>query len=76
MTNPKPYEGHGYDNEGKPYISGPGNGFGYYAGTLWPDSRFASKEAAEAAAKLCNEAYSQGYRKAQQDIRIALGIPE
>lgn len=76
MTQRKPYEALCGDNEGKPYIAGPGNGFGYYAGTLWPDSRFASKEAAEAAAKLCNEAYNQGYTKAQQDIRLALGIPE
>lgn len=63
-------------NDQKPCVDGPGDGFGYYAGTLWPDMRFSSKADAEAAAKCCNEAYRQGHMAAQQTIRVALGIKD
>lgn len=72
---PKPYE-QGYGSDGKYCVNGPGNGFGYSAGTLWPECRLSNKPDAEAAARLCNEAYKQGYEKARRDIRIALGFKE
>lgn len=61
-------------NDQKPCVDGPGNGFGYYAGTLWPDMRFSSNSDAEAAARCSNEAYRQGYLAAQQAMREALGL--
>lgn len=63
-----------YGSDNKYGVDGVGAGLGYYAGMLWPNMRLSSKEDAEAAALLCREAYSQGYAKAQQDIRTALGI--
>lgn len=59
----------------KAYVEGPGNGFGRYGGTLWPDMRFSNDEDAKAAALCCNEAFAQGYARAQADIRKALGLP-
>ena len=61
----------GSDN--KHCVEGPGNGFGYNAGTLWPNLRLSSEQDAKAAAELCNQAFRQGYLRAQRDIRIALG---
>ena len=62
----------GSDN--RHYVEGPGDGFGYYAGTLWPGRRLSTDADASAAAALCNEAYRQGYERAQYDIRLALGV--
>ena len=56
------------------YVDGPGNGFGTNAGTLWPNLRLSTEKDAEAAAALCNTAYSEGYRQAQADILQALGL--
>lgn len=61
-------------SDSRHYVDGPGDGFSYYSGTLWPEMRFVCKEDAEAAAKCANEAYRQGYMAAQADIRKALGI--
>lgn len=61
-------------SDGKHCVDGPGSGFGYYGGTLWPHLRLSSKEDAEAAATLCNKAYERGYRKCQADMRAALGV--
>lgn len=69
----KPYEA-GTGSDGKPYVNGPGNGTDYYGGTLWPEMRLSTKQDAEAAAKIANEAYKQGYLQAQEDIRTALGV--
>lgn len=55
------------------YVDGPGNGFGTYAGTLWPHGRLSTERDAQAAAFLCNIAYAEGYARAQADIRKALG---
>lgn len=63
-----------YGSDSRHCVAGPGGGFGYYAGTLWPERRLSSKTDAEAAAMLCNEAYKQGYARARRDIRAALGI--
>jgi len=71
----KPYNA-GTDNDGKPFVSGPGSGMGYYSGTLFPEMRFTSREDAEAGARCCNEAYRAGYKQAQRDIRAALGAAE
>ena len=65
-----------YGLDSKHCVEGPGNGFGYYAGTLWPELRLSNEANAIAAAKLCNTAYMQGYEKARSDIRAALGIGE
>lgn len=58
----------------KPCVSGPGRGMGYDAGTLWPEMRLTTDRDAEAAAKIANEAYWQGYYAAQHDMRKALGL--
>lgn len=55
-------------------VEGPGNGFGYNAGTLWPHLRLSTEADAKIAAELCNTAYMQGYEKARRDIRMALGV--
>jgi hypothetical protein len=70
---PKPYVP-SVGSDDKDCVNGPGNGFGYYAGTLWPDCRFSSKSDAQAAATLCNEAYRQGFELARRHIRQALGV--
>ena len=54
-------------------IEGPGTGFGYYAGTLWPAWRLSSKADAEAAALIANEAYRMGRESMRQDINDLLG---
>ncbi len=64
----------GTGSDGKPYVDGPGDGTGYYGGTLWPEMRLSTKQDAEAAAKIANTAYQQGYARAQADIRHALGV--
>jgi hypothetical protein len=69
----KPYEAR-LGSDGKPCVSGPGNGFGYDAGTLWPDMRLSTVPDAEAAAKIANEAYRVGYERARHDMRKALGL--
>lgn len=69
----KPYQP-GFGSDSKHCVYGPGNGFGFYAGTLWPSLRLSSEADAKAAASLCNTAYEMGYDKAQRDIRAALGI--
>lgn len=58
----------------RPCVEGPGNGFGYDAGTLWPNMRFSSVPDAEAAAKCCNEAYEQGRIAARREMRKAMGL--
>ena len=73
MNMEKPYEP-GTGSDGKPYVHGPGNGMDYDSGTLCPDMRLSSKQDAEAAARIANEAYRMGYIRAQADIRTALGI--
>lgn len=60
----------------KHYVEGPGSGFGYTAGTLFPGQRLSSEADAKACALCCNEAYAQGYLRAQRDIRTALGVKE
>lgn len=62
------------DVNGEAFIYGPGNPFGYSAGTLWPDSRFATFEDALKAEKLVNEAYKQGHSAALYAVRQALGL--
>lgn len=69
----KPYK-HNTNYESNWYVDGPGNGLGYYSQTLWPSLVCGSKEEAIRAADIANEAYKQGYLKAQSDIRKALGV--
>ena len=63
------------DSEGEPYVKGPSNGCegSYYGGMLSPESRWESDELARKAEYLMNMAYKQGYKKAQFDIRKAIG---
>ena len=70
---PQPYSAC-IGSDSKHCVDGPGNGFGYYGGTLWPQLRLSTKADAEAAATLANTSYAEGYRQAQYDIRKALGI--
>lgn len=70
----KPYSAHECGDDKKCYVAGPGDGFGFYAGTLWPNMRLSSKGDAEAAALIANEAYRIGYLQAKADIRAALGV--
>lgn len=73
MTNYSPYTvGNGSDS--KWYVDGPGNGTGYYSGTLFSDMRISNEEDVKAATKVANEAYKAGYKQAQYDIRKSLGI--
>ena len=58
------------------YVSGPGDGFGYYSGTIYSAQRFSNHADATAAAVCCNEAYRQGFMAAQRSIREALGLKE
>ncbi len=62
----------GSDN--KFYPKGPGQGFGYYSGTLWSTWRFDTAEPLKIIVPMLNEAYHAGYTKAQQDIQKALGV--
>lgn len=64
----------GIGSDGKHCVYGSGNGFGYDAGTLWPSCRLSSEADANAAARLCNEAYREGYNRAQYEIQKALGL--
>ena len=69
----KPYKAsHGSD--GRPSVSGPGNGMSYTSGTLWPNMRFGTDLDAEAGALCANEAYRIGYLHAQTDMRRAMGL--
>lgn len=63
-----------YGSDSRHCVEGPGHGFGYSAGTLWPNLRLSTEADAQAAAELCNTAYQQGYEKARRDIRTALGV--
>ncbi len=64
------------DFEGHPYIKGPGREVGYNAGYLFGDHRPTDHENAAIAARIANMAYWEGYRKAQADIRSALGVQQ
>ena len=70
-----PYEA-SLGDDGKYFVKGPAQGgeCSYYGGTLYPDSRFDSREDAEKAAKFANIGHQQGYLKAQADIRKSLGL--
>jgi hypothetical protein len=61
-------------NDNKWYVHGPGNGMGYYSGTLWPELRWETREDTERAANIANIAYEEGYKRAQADMREAMGI--
>lgn len=61
--------------DGKYYIEGPGNaGFGYYAGTLWPEDRFTKREHALEICRFLNIAYGEGQKSIQRNMRQFLGI--
>lgn len=62
------------DHDGKPYVKGPGKGLEYYGGTLWPELRFDSIDAAAKAALVANIAYEEGTKAARAEIRAALGL--
>lgn len=72
------YDPHKYPidkpDEPKWYPSGPGRGFDYHGGYLFPHTRFPTEELAKQVTILLNEAYCEGYTKAQKDMRNALGI--
>lgn len=57
----------------KPCVRGPGNGFGYDAGTLWPNMRLSTDADAAAAARIANEAYRQGRESFRADLQRLLG---
>ncbi len=73
---PAPYSAHPSGSDGRPYVSGPGNGFGYDSGTLWPEMRLSSIDDARAAAAIANAAFLEGKRRAQQEICQALGLAQ
>jgi hypothetical protein len=75
MGNCKPYKASDITNEnGKYYLQGPGNGFGYYSGTLCPHLQFDDRDKAVIAAEIANIAYDQGMLKTRLEIRAALGL--
>lgn len=59
-------------NDMRHYVKGPGDGCGYYSGTLWPNLRWDTQEQAERAAAIANVAYQQGYERARENIRLAV----
>ena len=61
-------------HDGKFYPEGPGDGFSFYSGTMFPKFRFDKEKQAEIAVDIANRAYVEGYAKAQADMRKALGI--
>jgi hypothetical protein len=67
-VNLKPYKPGWANMEGKNYVNGPGQSY-YQSIDL-----FASEEDCKSATNIANEAYKQGYRQAQSDIRQSLGI--
>lgn len=60
-------------SDSKPCVNGPGFGFGYDAGTLWPNMRLSTTADAEAAARIANEAYRQGRESFRADLQRLLG---
>ena len=58
----------------KYFVAGPGDGLGYFSGTLWPNMRLSNKQDAESAALIANTAYNAGFARAQFEMRQALGI--
>jgi len=63
-----------YGSDQKYYVDGPGNGFSYYGGTLWPEMRFETENSASVATNIANKAFFEGYQRAQRDIKKVLGI--
>lgn len=66
----------GYGSDSKYYVDGPAPGgeFSYYGGTLYSSLRMRDEEEAERAVKVANIAYAEGYKRAQRDIKKALGV--
>jgi len=61
-------------NDRKFYVNGPGDGCGYYSGTLWPELRNTEEATNKKCATFANIGYEQGYLQAQKDMRKAFGI--
>lgn len=64
------------NSDGHHCVDGPGTGFGYYAGKLFPQMTLSTQRDAHAAALIANEAYRMGIVKAQLDMRIAMGVKQ
>lgn len=64
------------DNEDRWFVKGPSpdSEFGYFGGTLAPNSRYATKQQAEHVAHMCNLAYRAGELAARRKIQKALGL--
>lgn len=60
-------------SDSKHCVTGPGNGFGYDAGTLWPNMRLSTQTDALAAARLANEAFRQGRESFRVELMRLLG---
>lgn len=71
----KPYTALISGDPGNKYcIDGPGVGFGYHSHFLWANRQFEFKTDAITVANMCNDAYNEGYEKAQFDMKKILGI--
>lgn len=57
------------NSESLPHVSGPGQGLYHETGLT-----FNSAEDAERAAKVANIAYDEGFRRAQWEMRQAMGV--
>lgn len=62
------------DAEGRWYPDGPGNGFGYYSGLVWPETRCVNRDEAERLCKLLGEAYAAGVAAQVRRVKEALGL--
>lgn len=71
---PKPFESRSTGSDGKPYVKGPGSGFGHDSGTLYPSMRLSTTEDADAAAIIANEAFAHGVHWARAQMRESLGL--
>lgn len=61
-------------SDDKWYVDGPGDGLGYYSGTLNPGLRCETEAEAKRAALIANIAYKAGYAKRGADIRETLAL--
>lgn len=65
----------GLDSECRPRVLGPGDGMGYYSGTLWPNLTCGSPEEAKRMAAIANIAYREGWKSALSHVNKALNAP-
>ena len=64
----------GHDSNNKWYPNGPGNGFGYYGGLLYPNTRYNSAEEVKDICVFLNVVYQTGYEDQKIKTLEVLGL--